>query len=304
VCNSEIGKRYEKGIYKGKCYNHILAFSGYLQNKPGEAVYLNMNKKVASCFFGLILITNLSNSQVLIESLKDGSLPSNLEIIGSGASQVAFTSSGVSFNGTCHVEYNAGRAYLRTKSSNLLNQSFIAEVTMNFGKNKDEYGQLIQHIALFGIGGSGVNTTSYNEPLDPTMKIMPHTYLPSHPDWDGRIGMRDVAEDGSGTPWSIWAGNNQEGIYRLRLTYEQNIRSVLFEVDWNYDGQNFTSDSSIYMDASDNIQNSTNFLSSKLFFGGSDGVTFSDLSLVPEPSALSLLAVGLGGLAMMRRRRS
>jgi hypothetical protein len=25
---------------------------------------------------------------------------------------------------------------------------------------------------------------------------------------------------------------------------------------------------------------------------------------VPEPSALSLLAVGLGGLAMMRRRRS
>ena len=27
-------------------------------------------------------------------------------------------------------------------------------------------------------------------------------------------------------------------------------------------------------------------------------------SLVPEPSALSLLAVGLGGLAMMRRRRS
>ena len=30
----------------------------------------------------------------------------------------------------------------------------------------------------------------------------------------------------------------------------------------------------------------------------------SKISLVPEPSALSLLAVGLGGLAMMRRRRS
>jgi hypothetical protein len=30
----------------------------------------------------------------------------------------------------------------------------------------------------------------------------------------------------------------------------------------------------------------------------------SKISLVPEPSALSLLAFGLGGLAMMRRRRA
>ena len=30
----------------------------------------------------------------------------------------------------------------------------------------------------------------------------------------------------------------------------------------------------------------------------------STLTSVPEPSALSLLAIGLGGLAMMRRRRS
>ena len=31
---------------------------------------------------------------------------------------------------------------------------------------------------------------------------------------------------------------------------------------------------------------------------------FSSITVVPEPSALSLLAVGLGGLAIMRRRRS
>jgi hypothetical protein len=30
----------------------------------------------------------------------------------------------------------------------------------------------------------------------------------------------------------------------------------------------------------------------------------SNITLVPEPSALSLLAVGLGGLAMVRSRRS
>jgi hypothetical protein len=35
-------------------------------------------------------------------------------------------------------------------------------------------------------------------------------------------------------------------------------------------------------------------------FVGADNITMP----VPEPSALSLLAIGLGGLAMMRRRRS
>jgi hypothetical protein len=34
------------------------------------------------------------------------------------------------------------------------------------------------------------------------------------------------------------------------------------------------------------------------------GTTFSDVLMIPEASAISLLAVGLGGLAMMRRRRS
>ena len=39
---------------------------------------------------------------------------------------------------------------------------------------------------------------------------------------------------------------------------------------------------------------------SQSFYSGSEAISFT---LIPEPSALSLLAVGLGGLAMMRRRR-
>jgi len=48
-------------------------------------------------------------------------------------------------------------------------------------------------------------------------------------------------------------------------------------------------------------QNATGILE-----GGSNGgwAASAKISAVPEPSALSLLAVGLGGLAMMRRRRS
>jgi len=33
-------------------------------------------------------------------------------------------------------------------------------------------------------------------------------------------------------------------------------------------------------------------------------ITWIGVTGVPEPSALSFLAIGLGGLAMMRRRRS
>ena len=40
------------------------------------------------------------------------------------------------------------------------------------------------------------------------------------------------------------------------------------------------------------------------YFSDSSGNYHSFLSTVPEPSALSLLAVGLGGLAVMGRRRS
>ncbi len=40
---------------------------------------------------------------------------------------------------------------------------------------------------------------------------------------------------------------------------------------------------------------------SQSFYSGSEAISFT---LIPEPSALSLLAIGLSGLAMMRRRRS
>ena len=58
------------------------------------------------------------------------------------------------------------------------------------------------------------------------------------------------------------------------------------------------------------ILNSNDFDQKEVYFGGTDnsqnsvGASGIITSLVPEPSALSLLAVGLGGLAILRRRRS
>ena len=66
----------------------------------------------------------------------------------------------------------------------------------------------------------------------------------------------------------------------------------------------------VYLDGSTNpatTLTTSAFSSGKvgLFDNASPETSFSDIVItVPEPSALSLLAIGLGGLAMMRRRRS
>ena len=250
----------------------------------------NMNKKVASCFFGLILITNLSNSQVLIESLKDGTLPSNLEIIGPGASAVIFSSNGLAFNGAGMIGNSEGRAYVRTKKTDMLSNSFVAEITMSFVPGQ-------QSSAWYGIGADSINTSFYNEPAGAAMQIAPHTATGG--EFDGRIAYGDVDANRVGDGGRFFYVNST--VYKMRITWNSINSTALFEVDSNYAGSEFVSDASISFFGGDNGFNASN---SRLFFGGSDGVTFKDLNVVPEPSALSLIAVGLGGLALIRRRRS
>jgi hypothetical protein len=53
-----------------------------------------------------------------------------------------------------------------------------------------------------------------------------------------------------------------------------------------------------------NLLSAGAFVASEFYIQDLNGNGANYLSVIPEPSALSLLAVGLGGLAMMRRRRS
>ena len=52
-----------------------------------------------------------------------------------------------------------------------------------------------------------------------------------------------------------------------------------------------------------NLLSAGAFVASEFYIQDLNGNGANYLSVIPEPSALSLLAVGLGGLAMMRRRR-
>jgi hypothetical protein len=246
-------------------------------------------KSFGGFFAGLILFANICSSQIMVASLRDGVLPPGLEIIGPGASSVAFTSSGASFNGLGMIGNAEGRAYIRTIYSNMLSSGFVAEITMSFAANQPS-------IAWYGIGADSVNSSFYNEPTGASMMIVPHTNTGG--ELDGRIQYGDrsnsINQDGG-----IFH-NASSLAYKMRLTWDIDTSFALFEVDTNYTGGEFIADTSKTIFGGDNGFNSTN---SRLFFGGSDGVTFKDLSIVPEPSALSLLAVGLG-VVLRRRRRT
>jgi len=246
-------------------------------------------KLSSSAFLVAILSANICLSQIIIEPLLNGVLPEDLEIIGPGANSVIFTSSGASFRGSGMTASAEGRAYIRTKNTDLLTNSFVAEITMNFAINQPS-------IAWYGIGANSVNSSFYNEPTGASMMIVPHTNTGG--ELDGRIQYGDrsnsINQDGG-----IFH-NASSLAYKMRLTWDIDTSFALFEVDTNYTGGEFIADTSKTIFGGDNGFNSTN---SRLFFGGSDGVTFKDLSIVPEPSAFSLLAVGLG-IVLRRRRRT
>jgi hypothetical protein len=114
------------------------------------------------------------------------------------------------------------------------------------------------------------------------------------------------------------------------LTFGNSFKIITASWDYQWMGLSYNSSllklSAVYSDDSDlSVPPSINFVvigetdlsntSEQIpvfhqthFYNGNGSMDFSKVSIiassVPEPSALSLLAVGLGGLAMMRRRRS
>jgi hypothetical protein len=86
------------------------------------------------------------------------------------------------------------------------------------------------------------------------------------------------------------------------MLWDPITRIATFDIDKNYAGGAFVSDFSFTLDGSDNGFNSTN---SQLLLGGGWGVSFDDISvaIIPEPSTLVLLVLGLISLAAYARKR-
>ena len=96
------------------------------------------------------------------------------------------------------------------------------------------------------------------------------------------VSFQFTSSSGSSAFWSLSRGSNSSGLI------SSSLRSINSTFNWG---------------SVNNIQINISALQGGGITLGKDNLGLR-VAAVPEPSALSLLAVGLGGLAMMRRRRS
>ena len=122
----------------------------------------------------------------------------------------------------------------------------------------------------------------------------PNTAVYGSPTWGGRTGPADITNAGGLSAWGTMAqgGNVQEWMESVPGGESDGNRRMMGGGSWNLGYAGFYGD---ILDGS-SIGDAERW---------SDGETFGfRVAMIPEPSALSLLVVGLGALAMMRRRRS
>lgn len=234
-------------------------------------------KKVLITAAVLLLLAAARPAQAYLihEDFEDGTLPSTLELAGAG---VTFTGGGAVFSLT-------QRSYLRTTAAGFYETSFVAEVTVITGGN----------IVFFGMG-EGSPSAYFAEPALPSLNLR------LHPDTlaDGRLDAADNFE-GAGV---LSFGYPGSGAHRLRLIWDAESLTALFQVDEDYTGGAFQADLvSPILTGSDNGFSASN---ARIFFGGSEGAVFDDFTvlLIPEPAAASLLiAAGFGLPPLLRLRK-
>ena len=140
-----------------------------------------------------------------------------------------------------------------------------------------------------GISGSKIVGT-YFDTFDTQVMSLSGGYIKENDNWTllNVLGARETK------PRDV-DGNNIIGQFRMG-DWNDGTRSFLFDgIDWTYlDAPTAESTYAWGIDGETIVGS----------YNDSSGASHGFILTVPEPSAVSLLAVGLGGLAMVRRRRS
>jgi hypothetical protein len=215
-------------------------------------------------------------------------------VFGGGAPEaVAYDAAGAHF-GTAAAG-DAGRNYQRTIESDYANVPFKAEITFETSANGQE--------VFFGLGAG--DTALFGTP-DWSTQFSSASFWPEIN--NGKITrfrtQNDVNNFGDTTVPGF-----ANGIHRFRMTFDRPTRQLLGEIDLNYAGGPFVADpvGSNFPIVVTSLFGPTGWPGepSRIFFGGDDGTTFRDLSVMitPEPASLALVVLGAIMVGAVRRRK-
>lgn len=260
-----------------------------------------MNRKtlILACAASTCLITAGHSATLFTDPLTSNS--GNFAT-GTGTGTVSFGPSGATFD----VVGDAGRRYLHTVDTAYFSTGFTA--TLSFSLPAGAVGASVLFMGL----GTGDIGTSYNQP---EQNLAGHSgawvgWDPRDMVGSGRIEAKTIL---NGASTNILAANENPftstapfgpstGPHTAVMTWDPTTRAISWTLDI---GANGSIDETVSTVLSQTIVDRWNGTTasdpSSIFFGGSGGIAVTNFSVVPEPASMALL--GLGGLALLNRRR-
>lgn len=210
---------------------------------------------------------------------------------------VSFDANGARFGP--NTPGDAGRNYLRTVASDYATVSFVAEINMTFASEDQQ--------AFVGFGAGGValfGTPDWSTQFSSTSfwPELANDKLTNFRTQNDVNSFSDTAVPGLGI-----------GTHRFRMSFDLPTQSLTGSIDLDYAGGPFTADATSVpliltsLFAPDGWPTEP----SRIFFGGDDGILFTDLVVtvddggdhgIPEGTAPAWL-LALGTLVMMARHR-
>ena len=240
---------------------------------------------VSLCTFGLACIS-ANAATFFTEDFSDAnSLPGpNLQFSTDG-DNATFDGSVATFPAGTGGPGNAYRSYLKTVDNDYQTVDFVAEITVTM--NTTDY----KSFSFFGMGvGEPLGAAFSNEPRTAPARFIRASPRPQFGNstglWNGS-GFTDADPNTAGT-----------GTHRLQISWDATLNQLTAAIHQNYAGGPFVASHTM------GPVSDPNFLGSgHIFFGSDNGVTFDDLSIVPEPTTAGLAFLALlAGLAIFRWR--
>jgi hypothetical protein len=203
--------------------------------------------------------------------------------------RIDFSASGATFGSHSGGGVADGRNYLRTNQTDYATVGYTAYVTVNrptrdsvfFGMGKGDLG--LFKVPDFQTGNASVFLELQEGFDNASRRIQSGTNTDTEVGYDGMTTIT--------------------GPMRLRMTYNPSAQTVAYAIDYNPSGAFVADQSFAAVNVSSIMSEWSGGEASSIYFGGQNGVTFSnfEVTVIPEPAS-ALWILGAGAMAFRRRR--